>query len=1698
MKTAKNCSISTAIAVASCLTFAGSAQGQDNVSPYDGATPKGLEAGSPTGSYALSGFETVNLYNGGLNVALPLMTIGGRGEVQHTLSLPIQRKWNVVTTPPPTTPGAASYGYSVTPWYGAELLVSGGRLEGRVGQDGTLTCPGEGSDWAFESLTRLTFIGGDGTEMQLVDSASGGAPHQVQCDDIPDDPFNRGKIWKAIDGSATTYVSDTDIKDQIGLGDPFTGQLTGNLFLRNGIVYRIVGGFVTEKKDRNGNKITFDSTQGQLNFVRDPLDRQVTFTLAGGTQTLGYVGYQGSPRSLQVHLADLRARVHESAFEHAGSPKNCDVSPSDPAFGPDQVELFGPTGNSGACVTFDVVSQVELPDGRTYDFFYNDYGEVARIVLPTGGAIEYAWGTGHHDCVGEFGAGDTECPKGVFSGGQLPDGTLQRVVYRRVLNRREYWSGGASPSATPDRTTTYTAAPHNTSDTLVTVTHQGSAGTLSEERHYYHSYIFDQQVESLHGMPMEYSKWNEGREYRTEIYDGAQLLRKTEETWEQRQGAPAWWISQGGGPEPPQDPRVTVRDTFLDDGRKARNSFTFADQEPGGDTSDNSNNQVDVSEYDYGNTSGSLGALLRHTHIDYVDDANYVSAVGGSHLRSLVDRRMVCSSTTCDADNFHAKTDIDYDADAPTEATSAVNYQPPTTPRGNPTSQTVWVEPSGPTITTSVKYDAVGNPIELTDGRGIQTWVDFTDADGEMNANHFAFATEVEVQRTTSASENAPDNFRRQVLFDHQTGSPIQFTDENGVETLVDYGSDGNDELDRIDEILAGSNHSSTQSKTSFSYDDANLIVTTTRDQNSCTSTADLVSQAVFDKFGRGIETRQSTGSDTIKTATEYDALGRAKRVSHPTSGTPDKWTVTDYDALGRSKSVTHPDGASVATNYVGPTTTVTDEALKTRESTSDALGRLVEVVEDPGVGNLDFETTYAYDVLGNLMTVCQKGDGSTCEQTRTFIYDSLGRLKSAQNPEQDAATTFEYDGNGNLEKKFDPRGNGLTQIVYDTLDRPLARTYSGGNADFNRPPDVTFGYDAAGVAFSKGRLTSVSNGYSTTEFTAYDALGRITASKQTTQNLDEPSQPFEFLFSYAYNDAGGLESQTYPTDRTVQTCYDPAGRPISVQDTDPIDGKDYADNFDYADHGAVQQMRLGNGAWENAQFDPNRLQPTQMSVGTTQTGSDLLRLDFSYDPPVTGEKNNGNIWSQTITVGSMVLDQTYDYDKLNRITVTSENGAPGWSRTNSYDPYGNRTVNDGFTQTISPSTNRITAVAQMTAPSYDAAGNMRFHPQIGTMAYDAENKQVSFVQSGKTGTYYYDGQGQRVQRGFTGVGSGTTTYAYDAFGKLAAEYTTASLPASGGTFYRSVDHLGSTRLVTDRDQIPCERRDYYPFGEQIDVSAGDSRHGISAYGAGCAQLSQRFTAKQRDDESSLDYFLARYYSSGLGRFNGVDPDNAGAGPGNPQSWNSYAYANGRPLSLADPDGRAPIPYFKVPERSSKQAQPGLVGTARAFTRSLRAKSRTALGVEGSLVAGRGFSMRGGVSVLGFEGKVDPNTFKASDAKMTGRQGEAGLTFANLVEVSGGLGEFTQLIDADGNRTPNAPLEQKTIPLSVKTVADGGMNSLGLQDGTFSLFGIGFPLPAANFLVSVHLELELDTKAFQEALKEEAEREQATEAEASQ
>ncbi len=453
---------------------------------------------------------------------------------------------------------------------------------------------------------------------------------------------------------------------------------------------------------------------------------------------------------------------------------------------------------------------------------------------------------------------------------------------------------------------------------------------------------------------------------------------------------------------------------------------------------------------------------------------------------------------------------------------------------------------------------------------------------------------------------------------------------------------------------------------------------------------------------------------------------------------------------------------------------------------------------------------------------------------------------------------------------------------------------------------------------FNKGRLHTVVNSVSTSSFPCYDALGRATQSSQITAVTT-------YGFAYAHNLDSTLRTQSYPDGLTVAFEYDSAGRPTKAG-RNTVGQIDFAQNVLYAPHGVPDQFTLGNGLTETTTYN-NRLQPC------TMTASTLLTLTFKYGATDSGncdvesDDNNGNILQQVISAsGNPTFTQKYTYDAVNRIKTVGENN-DFWQRTYSYDAFGNRAATGSGITMGSPTptavtqfdaaTNRITKLptgvdldpdpAITTDDPYDEAGNLVRHPIVGSMAYDANNKQrfyctghVTCTSGNAIAEYRYDGAGNRVEKV---TSAETTTFVYDAFGKLAAEYSTTP-PTNSGLFFRTLDHLGSTRLVTDAADPPSvvSRRDFLPFGEHIPADATFNRQALAGYNAGSA-FRQQFTAKERDDESGLDYFGARYFGSSLGRFTSPDAPFLDQDPRDPQSWNLYTYVRNNPMKNIDPTG---------------------------------------------------------------------------------------------------------------------------------------------------------------------------------------------------
>ncbi len=317
------------------------------------------------------------------------------------------------------------------------------------------------------------------------------------------------------------------------------------------------------------------------------------------------------------------------------------------------------------------------------------------------------------------------------------------------------------------------------------------------------------------------------------------------------------------------------------------------------------------------------------------------------------------------------------------------------------------------------------------------------------------------------------------------------------------------------------------------------------------------------------------------------------------------------------------------------------------------------------------------------------------------------------------------------------------------------------------------------------------------------------------------------------------------------------------------------------------------------------------------------INYDFHLGNGTSGS-DNGNVWGITNNKDT-TRNQSLSYDALNRLTTAQNAGTDClqtvingktkfWGNSYSYDAWGNL-INKSVTK-CSAENLTLTALTnnQLQGYSYDAAGNMTHDLSNGAnYTYDQENRIT-----GAAGyTYTYDAGGNRVEKS---NGSTGTLYWYmmpgivgesDLAGNLKTEYiffdgervARRDLPAGTVSYYFS-DHLKTTSIVTDATGTILDESDYYPWGGELQFTNNLDNH-------------YKFTGKERDSETGLDYFGARYYSNGLGRWISADWSPTPipipyADFSDPQSLNLYSYVRNIPTTRVDENGH----FEDEPDRS--------------------------------------------------------------------------------------------------------------------------------------------------------------------------------------
>lgn len=1139
-----------------------------------------------------------------------------------------------------------------------------------------------------------------------------------------------------------------------------------------------------------------------------------------------------------------------------------------------------------------VLTSLVLPSGRSYTFQYDSYGGITSIALPTGAVVTYQWST--------------------YSAGQFS--------YRYVSSRTVT---GAGPSATWSFQNGGSGLSR-----MMTVTDplgQVSTYTFTSNRAATDAKFYSASNALLREVQLKYLDGD--------IVDQFSFPTQIK-------------VSQDGLT---QQKTLTYGVTLFH--FQTCDGFEdFCSAMPGSTMpssySTTDGNALTTQETDWG-TSPNPGPVIRNSSRSYLHqtDSRYLSR----NILDLVTDVQILDATGALA----ARTLYEYDNYAGATALIAsgggvaqhddLNFGSSFLIRGNETAIKKWRNSDGALLATQYQYDDVGNTRTTIDPllhSYSWTYADRWNDTACPIANSQAYPTE----RTD------PSGLRSRRSYYTCSGLAATDQDENNIRA-------GQNGISFLYDMFGRT--------TQKNFVDGGLTTNTYNDippvsvssTTKITASVNISTSRIMDGLGRTTQTQLTSDPEgVVKTDSTYDGLGRLSTVSNPYRSTSEATygvTSYQYDALDRTTRVIPPDGTALANNvsttYSGNSVIVTDQAGFQRRTFTDALGRLTQV-DEPGPTSLTnpWTTKYLYDVLGNLTCVEQHGSVATatgCSTTdfyggpwrvRRFYYNSLSQLTLAKNPESNAIS-YTYDNDGNVSAKTDANGS-VTTFTY-VSDRITGKSYTPGPGVAATSP-VTYSYDStAGGNAGLGRRTGMADGSGSTSW-FYDTKGRVTQITRTINSIPE-----NILYGYNYDDS--IAGVTYPGGRQITYLPGGAGRPLNVHDVglniNYVSGT-CASGACYTASGAISSATLGSTITISNTYN-SRLQPLTASA---TSGANTL-MSRTYDLRFQSS-DNGNVWGITDNLDSLNLPNrpvgsaTFNYDSVNRITgfattgsdCTSIPGAISGTKNtgNSYtiDAWGNLTnkaVSKCTAESLNESAgndNRFTGSGR-----YDSAGNMVSN---GLYTFNAENQ----VSSANGELYKYDGEGNRVSKTGTvselhwnGASSDPLAES-DAAGNMTADYIyfgsarVARVDANNPTHpvYYLSDQLGSTTVLSSDAGVNLGEEMYLPFGGERWSSISDSNH-------------YKFTGKQRDAETGLDYFGARYYSSNMGRWLSPDWSQATdpvpyADLGDPQSLNLYGYVRNNPVFRVDLDGHGcpPIcvPSYENMERSIGFLK-GLANTAK-------------------------------------------------------------------------------------------------------------------------------------------------------------------------
>ncbi|WP_308354970.1 RHS repeat-associated core domain-containing protein [Streptomyces sp. MUM 203J] len=634
-----------------------------------------------------------------------------------------------------------------------------------------------------------------------------------------------------------------------------------------------------------------------------------------------------------------------------------------------------------------------------------------------------------------------------------------------------------------------------------------------------------------------------------------------------------------------------------------------------------------------------------------------------------------------------------------------------------------------------------------------------------------------------------------------------------------------------------------------------------------------------------------------------YDGLGRVTDALSLKKG-DEQWR-TRYVYGGDRTTVIPPKGGTATTTVIdarGRETELreyTDAARTAYQATTYTYGKYSAPtkVTDPA-GNA---WTYTFDQRGQQITADDPDKG-----TSRLTYDDAGRVTAVEDARKVTLTTV-YDKLGR--KTAVKNGTAtLATWTYDTLAKGLPTsstrqsggaaytTAVGGYNDRYQPTRTTLTVPSA--AGGLAGTYSWSHGYDAEtgapEWTLHPAVGNVPSERVTTVYAEG---------RLPYKTTAG------PITLVNSTQYDTFDRPVRTELG--LLGKRVYKTRVYDEHTGrlVRQTTDRDLAPQRVDDTTYRYDPSGNVTGiTTVSGQDASastdRQCFTNDAlgrltkAWTAKSDCATAPSTTSVGGPDAYWLSYGYDKLGNRTSETDQLA-GATTT-----YTHRAATTGLPHAVQQAT--VTGGAangRVSSFQYDEAGNTTKRT-IGTkvqdLTWDSEGHLATLSESGKTTSYLYDADGNRLIAKNADGSSVLTLPSGDQL-RLAANGTktgtryythggeTVAVRTGSGISFLISDHQGTAMTAIAFTSLAVTRRKQLPFGKLR--TAQSSAFGFRGFIGGT------------NDPTGLTHLGAREYDPTLGRFLSVDPI---IDHGDPAQMNAYSYAHNNPLTKSDPDGLRP------------------------------------------------------------------------------------------------------------------------------------------------------------------------------------------------